>query len=214
MDTTKIEIFINQLDKILEALKHHSEGLTSGEVAIIAALIGVLAALIPQIFIFMLNRNKDKNNLINEIIADERRLSLLLSEYYKELVMHKVHKKYWYRTSEIHNRDAEDSKDSHNRHFLSNQRSFKTMEKIRITMSDYFKIVTKYIILTKKDNIIAQTLQDIRTFTPRKASDFNNIKNYDELFIEAANEETNLNLVYQFYSTCFNKINTQMMENH
>lgn len=177
----------------------------------LAAIIGASAAILGQLLVFFLTRFKERKNLNNELIADERRIAFLLTEFYKELVMHKVHKMYWYRTSEIRNHDKEDSKDSHERHFVSNQRSFETLTRIRVTTSDYFKTVTHFTNLTGQDKIISQTLKDIKAFKPRKASEFESVSSYENLLIIAqTKEEDELNKVYLYYSDCFDRINSVM----
>lgn len=212
MDTTRIEIVEKQINQVVESLTPHSDGLTSGQVALIASLIGASFAILAQLIIFFLARYKEKGNLRRELIAEERRVAFLLTEFYKELVMHKVHKQYWYKTSEIRNGDKQDSKDSHDRHFVSNQRSFEAMTRIRVTTSEYVKTVTHFTNLTKDNKIIAEALNDIRTFKPRKASDFSNIKSYEQLLVVQEKEESDLNKVYLYYSDCFNKINSEMIK--
>lgn len=211
MDTTRVEISSKQIDSLIQTIAHPA-GLTSGEVALIAATIGALAAILAQLIIFILTRTKERSNLINELIADERRIAFLLTEYYKELVMHKVHKQYWFRTSEIHMPGTETSKDSHERHFLSNQRSFETMRNVRVTTSEYFKTVTHFTNLTGQNKLINQALSEIRAFVPRKASNFSEVMTYENLLIAQAKEEKDLNVVYHFYSDCFDKINTEMIK--
>jgi len=208
-DTTHIEIISKQLDKIV-AISQHQSGMTTGEIALIAAAIGASAAILSQLVIFLLTRFKERSNLRQELVAEERRIAYLLTEYYKELVMHKVHKQYWYRTSELHNPGTEDGKDSHERHFISNQRSFETMTKIRVTTSEYFKIVSRFTNLNGRNELINQTLAEIKSFEPRKASVFSEIKTYEELLIAQEIEEKELNKVYLFYSSCFDRINIEM----
>lgn len=212
MDTTRVEFVGRQVDRVIETFNQHPHGLTSGQVALIAASIGALAAILPQFIIFFLTRFKEISNQIRELIAEERRIAYLLTELYKELVMHKVHKQYWYRTSEIHHPNTDDSKDSHERHFISNQRSFETMTKIRITMSDYFKTVTLFTNLAGKNVTIDETMSAIKTFKPRKASNFSEISTYEELVKAEAKEEELLNEVYLFYSDCFDRINSEMIK--
>ena len=211
MDTTKIEIVGKQVDRAITAITQHPDGLSSGQIAIIAAAIGASAAILPQFIIFFLTRRKERNNLKRELIADERRIALLLTEYYKELVMHKVHKQYWIKASDLPSNSPEEGKDWYNRHFLSSQRSFETLTKIRVTLSDYFKIVTHFINLTRKNPGIEQALKDIKSFKPRKASEFERVKTYPELLKETEKEEDGLNNVYLNYSACFDRINNEMI---
>jgi hypothetical protein len=212
-DTTYVEVVGAQLNSLTKTLANPpSEGLTSAEVALIAATIGASAAILAQVVIFLLTRIKETGNLRKQLIADERRIAILLTEYYKELVMHKVHKQYWYRTSEIFSSEAEDSKDSHNRHFISNQRSFETLTKIKETISEYFKTVTHFTILSDENKKINTLLDEIKHFKPRKASTFSEVKTYDELLLAQSLEEEKLNEVYRHYSDCFDRIHLQMIK--
>jgi hypothetical protein len=214
MDALKLELIINHFNMIATAISAQAEGLTSGEVALVAAAIGASAAILAQFVIFFLTRFKEKENLLKELIAEERRLSLLLTESYKELVMHKVHKQYWYRTSEVFNPGTDDSRDSHERHFRSNEKSFETIAEIRVTTSEYFKTVTHFIILTGENHFISQSLSEIKSFKPRKSSDFSQVETYEELFKAEAEEEAELNKVYLYYSDCFDKINKEMINKY
>jgi len=209
-DTTHIQIISKQLDKIAEVVSTHPTGMTSGQVALLAAAIGATAAILSQLVVFLLTRFKERGNLRRELVAEERRIAFLLTEYYKDLVMHKVHKQYWYRTSEVHQPGTEDSKDSHERHFTSNQRSFETMTKIRETTSEYFKTVTYFTNLTGQNKMISETLSKIKSFKPRKASTFSEVTTYRELLKAQPIEEEALNKEYLYYSDCFDKINVEM----
>lgn len=209
-DTTHIEIITKQLDKIAEAVIAPSTGMTSGQIALFAAAIGASAALLSQLVIFLLTRFKERGNFRKELIAEERRIAFLLGEYYKDLVMHKVHKQYWYRTSEVHQPGTEDSKDSLERHFTSNQSSFESLTKIREITSQYFKTVTHFTNLTGQNKKISDALSEIKFFKPKKASDFSEVTTYDELLKAQAIEEDALNKIYLHYSECYNKINIEM----
>lgn len=210
MDSTRVEIISKQLDTIVESLAQHPAGLTSGQIALTAAAVGASAAILSQLFTFFLTRFKERTNLKKELVAEERRIAFLQTEYFKEIVMHKVHKQYWYRTSELHPPETTDSKDSHERHFQSNQRSFEAMSKLRVTTSEYFKIVTHFTIISGQNKVINQSLADIKLFKPRKASDFAQVGTYNELLRAHTIEEDELNKVYLYYSDRFDIINAEM----
>jgi hypothetical protein len=210
MDTTKIEIVGKNLYKIVQTTPVQPNGLTTTQVALYAAAIGASAAILAQLIIFFLTRYKERDNLKQDLIAEERRLALLLTEYYKELVMHKVHKQYWIKTSDLPANSEEEAKDWYNRHFLSSQRSFETLTKIKVILSDYYQTVTRFINLTCKNEKITQVLKDIKSFKPRKASTFDNVETYSQLLTAHDAEENSLNEVYLYYSNCFDKINGQM----
>ena len=99
MDTTRIEITGNEIHHLTETLSNSSKGLDSGTVGLIAAVIGASAAILSQLIIFSLDKRKEKNKLKMELVADERRLSLILAAYYKEFIACSVSKAYWYQCS-------------------------------------------------------------------------------------------------------------------
>ena len=209
-DTTKIEFIGKEANKIIDSLNQRPTGMSSGEIALLAAIIGALAAILTQVLFFYLTRHKEISNLRKELVANERRIAYLLSQHYKELVMHKVHKQYWYRTSVVFRPGTEDSSDSHKRHFKSNQKSFEILAKIHETTSEYFKTVTHFTVLTGQNDVIDNLLNGIKLFEPRKASDFSYISNYEDLLEEQPKEEKALNTVYLFYSESFDRINSEM----
>lgn len=202
------------LDKVTKTITktvvQNPRGLSTGIIALYASMIGAGAALLSQVIVFGLNDFKEKRNKKKELIAEERRLAFMLTELYKELVMHKVHKKYWYRTSEILNHDIDDSKDSHDRHFISNQRSFETLSQIRLTTSEYMKTVNHFLNITSENSVVLNTIKGLNKFQPRKASDFNEVSTYQELLNAQSVEEEALNEVYLFYSTSYDTIYQEM----
>ncbi len=214
MDTTRVEFVGKQIGRVVESVTTHPAGLTPVEVTLIATATGFIGAIVPQLIAFYLNKSKERNNQIKELIADERRIAKLLVAYYRELVMHKVHKQYWYRTSEIRTYDSEDEKrDSHERHFESNKESFQTITKIHEVTSDYFKTIIHYLVLTKENIKIDKLLEGIDSFKPRKASDFIEVVTYNELLKAQIIEEESLNEVYKYYSDCCDKIHEEMINN-
>lgn len=208
MDTLKIEFTNTQLDALIYAINKQSTGLSSGEVALFAALIGAIAAIGGQLIIFCLTRSKEKKNHKIELISNERRLAFLLTEHYKELVMHKVHKEYWYRLS--NNSTGKDRKDSHERHFKSSKLSFETLNKIRTELSEYFKVIISFTTITGKNTNIDQEIKSIQDFEPKKIDQNKNYKTYNEIREAAKEDEKELNENYLHYSKCFTKINKEM----
>ncbi|MES2702693.1 MAG: hypothetical protein V4649_08650 [Bacteroidota bacterium] len=210
MDTTRLELIGKQLDQMISNIDHTNK-ISTGQIALIAAAIGASAAILAQLVIFLLTRFKERDNFKRELVAEERRLAYLLSELYKELVMHKVHKRYWYKTAEIYSRDKEEIKDSHERHFESNKKSFETLTKIQVTTSEYVKVVTHFTNLFGQNGVISKALNDIRTFQPRKASDFSGITTYEVLLKAQDKEESDLNIFYRYYTKCYDTINIEMI---
>ncbi len=184
--------------------------LSPGTIVLLAALIGATAAIVPQIIMHFLDRNKSKKQEVRNIIGEERRLAFLLEEYYKELVMYKTHKQYWYKASTLGEFDEVVKEKNHKTHLEKNQKSFETMDKIRLAMADYVKNITVFLRLDGNNNQIEKMLVDIKNFKPRKASDFDGIENSADLYNAEDKEEDELNEEYFFYSKCFEKISKQM----
>gem|GEM_PF-7028213 len=187
-----------------------ADTLSSGEIAILAALVGAVAAIIPQVIMHYLDRSKTKNDQLRNIIGEERRLAFLLEEYFKEVVMYKTHKQYWYKVSTLTEFDENQSNESHKTHLEKNQKSFEAIDKVRVVMADYFKTVTLFLKLNGKNKRIENLLKEIKKFEPRKASEFDGINNLEDLFRAQDEEEDALNKEYSFYSDCFDKIYKQM----
>lgn len=74
IDTTKILLPDNQIDAIVNAIKDQPKDiLTSGEVALIASGIGVVAAIIPQFIVHYLDWRKERIRLKRELFTEERK---------------------------------------------------------------------------------------------------------------------------------------------
>ncbi|RKR80289.1 hypothetical protein BDD43_0385 [Mucilaginibacter gracilis] len=210
IDTTRIEITGKQIDKIIGTLSQHPSGLSPVQAVLIAASIGAISAILVQVVTYLLTTKKERKNLRIGLIAEERRISHLLKEYYKELVMYKVHKQYWFRVSELEGK-FDNNTDSYKMHIARNEKSFETKTKISVITSEYFKTVTHYTILTGQNKFITQLLFDIQSFDPRSCSEFPRIA-LTKLRQAAKREEADLNKEYLYYSLCFDKINLEMLK--
>lgn len=213
MDTTLVDITSKQLDTLADILTKRPSGLSQGAIALLAASIGAASAILSQLVMFWLTHYREKTNLKKDLIADERRMATFLAESYKELVMHKVHKNYWYRAHQLESKESDFRREYYDKHIESNNKSFDVKGKINSATSDYFKIVTRFTMLTGANTTIDQLLSDIGTFCPKKASEFIDImnKNDNVLYKAASKEEVHLNAVYLHYSQCYDKINAEMM---
>jgi len=210
IDTTKVEIISKQLDNIAQTLNQHSNGISAGEVALIASFIGASAAILSQVVIFLLTRAKEQSNLKKEFIAEERRISYLITEYYKELIMFKVHKNFYYKTATLFTSDSKYGDEQYEKSVASNQKAIEVLTKIRITTSDYFKVITHFINLVGESQIINEELEKIKSFEAREATKFEEINNYNDLLSAEKQEEADLQEIYKFYSKCFDTIYSEM----
>jgi hypothetical protein len=207
IDTTRVEITGKQLDKLVSAISQHPSGFSSGEITI---LIAASIAALTTILIFFLTQQKEKRSLKKELIADERRIAFLITAYYKDLVRHLVNMQYWYRASAIFESTTEEHKLSTENHFISSEKRFETTNRISLATSEYFKVVTHFTITFGENKSINNVLKDIKQFKPRKASQFSEVQEYEQLRRTAEIEDEELNKVYLYYSDCFDKINSVM----
>jgi hypothetical protein len=167
-------------------------------------LIGAVSAIIPQSIYLLLQSRKEKKEKIRGLLADTYKYSQLLKDYYKELVMHKVHKNYWHQSSiNVHDQKLGDLYYSWSNE--SSKKSFDTELRIRNTYSEFVKIVRSFEIYTGRIEVIDSILKDISSYKPRKVKQFNDIA--DENLRDAANkEEEELQKEYEKYSEFYDSI--------
>ncbi len=175
---------------------------------LIAALIGATAALVPQIIMWFIKTKRQKKEKCRELIADAYRNSFLLVEYYKELVMHKVHKHYWYKSSTFET-DSKYHDLYYERHHESSEDSFQTELRIKPLLADYVRIVKSFQIINGENKKINSVIEEMSLFKPRKVSRFDGVPN-DKLYEESVKEEDSLKKEYSRYKEFFDIINSEM----
>jgi len=180
------------------------------KIALVAAAIGALTAIVTQLLVHYLIRNRTNKAELRNLIGEERRLSYLIEQYNKEVVMYKTHKQYWYKLSTLNQYTEEQKNDSHKRHIERNEKSFEAITKAQSATAEYFKIITQYLSLKGENKIIEDLLNQLKEFKPRKASSYDGINNPEELFTAQDKDEDELNIEYQFYTDTFLKIYNQM----
>ncbi len=175
---------------------------------LISALIGATAVLIPQFIMWFVKLRKERVEKSRELLAEAYRNSFLLIEYYKDFVMHKVHKQYWYK-AHTKETDSKYKELYYQRHHESNEDSFETNLRIKPLIADYVKIVKNFQILNNNNGEINSVLEEMSLFKPRKASNFDSVAD-DNLYAESVKEEESLNKEYGKYKEFFDKINSEM----
>jgi len=148
LDTSKVEIINKSLEKLSDSLSIHRDN-HSDNTIIIAIVVGAAISLIPQIIMYIVTNWREKKRKLKELVSEASSQSYLLTEYYKELVMHKVHKQYWLKCSDFPPGD----KESHARHFESSEKVRETEDKIRVKMSEYIRAIRLFEALQSYNNV-------------------------------------------------------------
>lgn len=171
-----------------------------------AAVIGALAAIIPQILFWFLNIKKEKKQTLLEIKAELHRLEYLLKDHYRELVMHKTHKFYW--LAQHQNSEEEGNQDKatefYNAHRKSADQTRETELKIANTFSEFYKLLIKFQHITKFNDNISTLIDEYHEYQPKKPKRIDSSK--DNLPKEEAKEEKRLRKEYDEYSKIIRKI--------
>ncbi len=209
MTKEQFEILKSLLEKLITILSRDNPyEYLNYWIPLISALIGATAVLVPQFIMWFIKMKREKKDKCRELIADAYRNSFLLVEYYKELVMHKVHKYYWYKSS-TYETDPKYHDLYYERHHESSEDSFETELRIKPLLADYVRIVKSFQIINGDNKKINSVIEEISLFKPRKASRFDGVPN-DKLHDESVKEEDNLNKEYGRYKEFFDIINSEM----
>lgn len=202
MNKDEFEILKSLLEKLIAILSRNNPFMPLYMVSL-----GAVLASIPPIIFWFLQLKKEKKGKIRELIAEAYRQSQLLTDYYKELVMHKVHKNFWHQSSEyasINNPKKHDL--YYSNHLESGKESFMTELRIRNLFAEYRKTLKSCQIYSGKVEIIDVILKEIKDYKPRKPKTFENIPDNDLREAEIK-EENELNNEYLKYSEYFDSIN-------
>jgi len=179
-------------------------------IPIVAALIGAISALFVQGFVWLIKTRHEKKEKSRELLSEIFSDSYLLSKYYKELVMHKVHKHYWFKASQL-SPEGKYQNIYYNNHLLSNKDAFAVDSKISQTFAHYTKVVRKYLLLNGKNKKVDSLLNAYQNYEPRKPSEFDEIA-YPKLSEFEIQEEKALNQEYSQYGEFLSVINKLLEE--
>jgi hypothetical protein len=180
-------------------------------IPILSAIIGALSALIVEGIFWILKGRKNKKERIVALISEAYSISFLINEYFKELVMHKVHKYYWFRASELEF-DEKYKTIYYSNHLSSNEGAFVSENKIREYFSQFYKIITTFTLVTGNSNSIEELVKKLREFRPKKPSGFNDVSSEKLREFEIYEEESLLK-DYLKYDEYFSEILKLMKRN-
>jgi hypothetical protein len=209
----RIEIENKSFDKLVEKITKEERGEASIWTTLIPLLIGAGLTILTQLLIEFRRTYKENKNKKIEIKTEMARLTLLISDHYRELAMHKTHKFYWYAQFKCEENLKEPNKEEadkwYSSHVTSSNRVRETEVKIATSFSEYYKQINKLQFLTKFDNEIEVLIQEYQDFNPSKPKDmWSNIR--AELSGQESEEEERLRTEYKKYSEIIGKINTKL----
>jgi hypothetical protein len=201
MTKEEFEILKGLLEKLIDILSNNNQYMP-----ILLVLFGALAGIIPQFVFWILQNRKEKKNKKRELLAEAYKTSQLLSDYYKELVMHKTHKNFWHQSSEYAFQDTKQSEIYYAKHLESGKESFATEFRIKNLYAEYIKTIKSFQIYNGEIEKLDEILKEIANYKPRKPKTFENIPDKD-LREAAIKEEDELNKEYVAYAVYYDKIN-------
>lgn len=206
MDTTRIEIVGKEIQRFTEDMSNLNTGLNTGEIALIASFIGASAAILAQVVMFILNKNKENSKFLVELIADERRLSLIITAYYNELIACGVSKHYWYQCAQMSAYSESEKKEFYSRSLYFDEKTHEAQMKFNLQIAEYLKVITHFLRFTNNTELIKNEFEKVINFKPRDPDRFNGIFDVNILEPLAFQEKQKLKIIYQFYNECFDKI--------
>ncbi len=205
MSKDEFEILKSLLEKLITVLSCENPYMSFYLVSL-----GAFIAFTTQIIFWILQLRKEKREKVRELVAEAYRQSQLLTEYYKELVMHKVHKNFWHQSSEYAAfNDSKKADVYYSKHLESGKESFITELRIRNLFAEYVKTLKSFQIYNGKVEMIDVTLKEMIDYKPRRPKTFENTPDAD-LRKAAIKEEDELNNEYYKYGEYFISINKSM----
>lgn len=207
-DTTFLVLSDSQVDKILKAVK--SNDTLSPEIkTLLSATIGALLTLLTQVLITSMGRKKERDKSRLKLLAEERRLAVLLVQFYKELAWLKVSRSFWFRYYVLDNT-------LNNEHYaqflLFRDRIPECNRRINEVTAEYSKTVTHFMYLTKKNTHLIGLLKSMSTLKAleSESSDFDSITNINLLQDESENESARLKAEYMKIGGILDQIYSEM----
>ena len=178
---------------------------------LIAALIGGIVALASQFLSSFLTSKREQKKAKRELVAEERCLAFLLSQYYSVYVGELIITKYFVRFAAIEfQRDNEvDNSMLYKSGNDALERAAEVDEKIRVTTANYFKVITHFTNLTKKREEIISLFDSMKSFE-RPQPYFLECKTEIELDDAKDREKSRLREAYKRFPETYNKIFEEM----
>jgi hypothetical protein len=178
---------------------------------LIAAGIGAIVALTTQFLSSKLTTKREQKKIRTELIAEERSLAYLLTQYYVIYIDEIILSAYYLRLAAI----ANEAGIGGNNDMLyesgneSLNRAEKTDEKIRINTANYFKIITHFTILTKESTKIISLFEGLDDFK-KPIHSFADCKNIADLNSLREKELKRLKEEYRYFANTYYKIFKEM----
>ena len=192
MDSTYVHFTDSQLNRILSTIGQKPHDWLSPElVALIAALIGATAATLPQFILFYLQKKKEKIKLKSELISEERRIAILLYEYYKEFVLVSVNANVWFMAQQLkeYENNGEMKKFYYQKAQEYDEKVLITKSKTNVTVAEYFKTIAMFTIVFRESIVIRDTLTKVKEFPRFIFSNFNDFTDTAEALLAEADRE-------------------------
>lgn len=177
---------------------------------LIAAFIGGIIALAGQFLSSTLTIKRERNKLKRELLAEERCLAYLLTEYYNVYVDEIVLSKSFARFAAISFEEQKDYPDLYKSANEALERAEKFENEIRITTANYLKVITHFANLTKKRKTINELFKQLNNFRKPYPSKFSEIKIVEELGDARKKEVEKLQEAYKFFPNIYDKIFEEM----
>jgi hypothetical protein len=174
---------------------------------IIYVAVGAIIPALSSLLSYHYKYKKRKEEKIRELLGDAIYQSELLISSYKELVMHKVHKNYWFQSCEHYKlKDSKYAEIYYSKHFESSKNAFSVEYRIGKLLAAYIKTIKKYELYNGKIEKVDLIIKEINEYKPRKPKEFEDVFAPD-LQTASNDEEDALNKEYAKYGDYFYQIN-------
>ncbi|MBL7760874.1 MAG: hypothetical protein JNK08_09275 [Sediminibacterium sp.] len=205
MDSTKVEIVSKSFDKLVAKLTEQASNKPTIWDTLTPLLIGAGLTLLTQFLIEFWKSRKETNNKKQELISKGRAKTYLIAQILKDLAMYKVHKQYYRRAHGISISQA-DKDDNLAKHYQKGTEQRATESKLDENISEYFQLVTEYIVLTRHKDHFQRQFHSIFYYEHPRPSKFDNCNTEEELVTGLRDEEKKINQEYNMFRDIFESI--------
>jgi hypothetical protein len=207
MDSTKVELINHSFDKLVKELsKPKTNPIWE---TLVPLLIGAALTFLAQWSIEWWKSRKDRKIFIRGLISKGKSKVYLISQILRELAMYKAHKQYYISAIDLSHKE-EDIDDFYKKHYEKGQEQRQTETKLSEHISDYFQIITEYVVITKQVDKFENYFEQITNFKHPKPLRFEGVSNSKELEEKLTIEENRLNSEFDILRTIFNEIQNSM----
>lgn len=177
---------------------------------LIAAIIGASAVLLGQYTASFLTTRRECKKIKRELLAEERCLAYLLSEYYSVFIDEMSLSAFYLRLADISFNNQMENEDLYKSANEALDRAQDVEEKIRLTTANYLKVITHFTNLTGKRNVIIGMFDQLTTFQKPNVSKFSEINNITEFHEAKEKEVSRLKELYRFFPQTYDRIFEEM----